>query len=163
MNDSDSQVVLKIYRKGLETRNATFETILPSWKDWEQTHHNFCRLVFVNSGSVVGWTALSPFSARTCYSGVAEISIYVDPEHAGKGIGHALMAHLIRESEKNGIWTIQASVFPENHATLQLHLKHGFREVGLRERVAKLDGQWRSTLILERRSNVVGSYTEDHN
>ena len=87
MTDSDSQVVLKIYRKGLETRNATFETILPSWKDWDQTHHNFCRFVFVKSGSVVGWTALSQFSTRTCYSGVAEISIYVHPEHVRKGIG----------------------------------------------------------------------------
>ncbi len=104
----------------------------------------------------MGWAALSPTSTRSCYSGVAEISIYVDPKHAGKGIGHELMAHVIQDSEKNGIWTIHASIFPENKATRQLHLGHGFREVGIRKRIAKLDGKWRNTLILEHRSNVVG-------
>jgi phosphinothricin acetyltransferase len=156
MNDSDAQVVLEIYKKGLDTRHATFETQVPAWQDWDRSHHKFCRFVYVESGSVVGWVALSPISTRFCYSGAAEISIYVDPKHAGKGIGHELMAHAIQDSEKNGIWTIHSSIFPENNATLQLHLKHGFREVGLRERIAKLDGKWRSTLILERRSNVVG-------
>ena len=156
MNDSDSQVVLEIFKKGLDTRSATFETKAPPWKDWDRSHHKFCRFVYVNSESVVGWVALSPISIRPCYSGVAEVSIYVDPKHAGKGIGHELMAHVIQDSEKNGIWTIHSSIFSENNATLQLHLKHGFREVGIRERIAKLDGKWRSTLILERRSNVVG-------
>ena len=156
MNDGDSQVVLDIYNKGLASRNATFETRVPSWKDWDRFHHKFCRFVYVETGAVVGWVALSPMSTRSCYSGVAEISIYVDPEHTGRGVGHELMAQVIQDSEKNGIWTMLSSVFPENKATLQLHLKHGFREVGIRERIAKLDGKWRSTLILERRSDVVG-------
>jgi len=156
MNDSDAQIVLEIFKAGLDTRNATFETEVPLWQDWNRSHHKHCRFVYVESGSVVGWVALSPISTRSCYSGVAEISIYVDPKHAGREIGHALMAHIIRDSEKNGIWTIHASIFPENKATLQLHLKHGFREVGRREQIAQLDGQWRSTLILERRSQVVG-------
>lgn len=157
MNDSDAQVVLEIYQKGLDSRNATFETTVPLWKDWDRSHHKIGRFVYLDSESVIGWVALSPVSTRSCYSGVAEVSIYVAPEFVGQGIGHALMAHLIQDSENNGIWTLYASIFPENQATLQLHLKHGFREVGIRERVAKLDGKWRSTLILERRSKVVGN------
>jgi len=156
MNDGDSQVVLEIYNKGLASRNATFETRVPTWQDWDRSHHKFCRFVYAHCGSAVGWVALSPISTRSCYSGVAEISIYVDPDYAGRGIGHELMAQAIKESENNGIWTLHASIFPENKATLQLHLKHGFRQVGIRERIAKLDGHWRNTLILERRSNVAG-------
>ena len=157
MKDSDQQVVLDIYIKGLDTRNATFETEVPTWTDWDKSHHRFCRYIYEESGSVVGWVALSPVSIRTCYAGVAEISIYVDPIFAGRGIGDKLMAQAIADSENNGIWTLQSSIFPENEATLKLHLKHGFRKVGIRERIAQLDGRWRNTLILERRSNVVGS------
>ena len=156
MNDSDALFVLEIYKKGIEIGNATFETTVPSWKKWDQSHHRHCRFVYVENSAVVGWVALSPVSQRPCYSGVAEISIYVSPDHFKKGIASKLMAHLIPESEKHGIWTIYSSIFPENKASYRLLMKFGFREVGLRERIGQLDGQWRSTLILERRSKIAG-------
>lgn len=105
---------------------------------------------------IIGWGALAPVSARSCYEGVTEISIYIDTDHLGKGIGSKLMKAIIDESEKNGIWTLYASIFPENVASHKLHLSHGFKEVGVRKRIARLDGVWRDTLILERRSNKVG-------
>jgi len=156
MDIGDLPVVLDIYRRGIEAGNATFETALPPADKWDQTHHKFCRFVWVENGAVVGWAALSPVSQRTCYSGVAELSIYILPKHSGKGIGSQLMAHLIPESENYGIWTIQSSIFPENKASHRLLLKFGFREVGRREDIAQLDGRWRTTLILERRSKIVG-------
>ena len=159
MDDADLPAVLVVYQKGIETGNATFETTAPAAEKWNQSHHKFCRYVCVANGTVVGWAALSPVSPRSCYSGVAEISIYVDPEQSGRGIGSRLLAHLIPASEKNGIWTLYSSIFPENKASHRLLLKFGFREVGARERIARLDGRWRSTLILERRSKVAGCNT----
>ncbi|UCD79512.1 MAG: N-acetyltransferase [Desulfobacterales bacterium] len=156
MADGDLQAVLDIYKMGIETGNATFETALPAAEKWDQSHHKFCRFVCVENGAVVGWAALSPVSQRPCYSGVAELSIYVSIDHVGQGIGHDLLAHLIPESETNGIWTIHSSIFPENKASHRLLLKFGFREVGRREKIARLSGRWRTTLILERRSKVVG-------
>lgn len=156
MVETDLPAVLDIYKKGIETRNATFETAVPSAAKWDRFHHKFCRFVCIDNGAVVGWVALGPVSQRSCYSGVAEISIYVRPDQSGRGIGTKLMAHLIPESEKNGIWTIYSSIFPENKASHRLLLKFGFREVGRRELIARLDGRWRSTLILERRSKFVG-------
>jgi len=157
MNDSDFQAVLEIYKKGIETGNATFETTLPTADHWSRSHHKFCRLVCINEGEVVGWTALSPVSTRPCYAGVAELSIYVRPDCTGRGIGSQLMAHLVPESERNDIWTLHSSIFPENTISHRLLLKFGFREVGRRELIAQLDGRWRSTLILERRSKIVGN------
>ena len=156
MFEGDLPAVLDIYKKGIETRNATFETTVPSAAKWDLSHHKFCRLVRVENGAVVGWAALSPVSQRPCYSGVAEISVYVSPDHIGRGIGAELLAHLIPESETNGIWTIHCSIFPENTASRRLFLKFGFRQVGRREKIAQLDGRWRTTLILERRSKIVG-------
>ncbi len=156
MHDSDLPRVLEIYKKGLETRNATFETEAPDWKHWDLAHHHFCRFVYEENAMIIGWGALAPVSARSCYEGVAEISIYIDTDHLGKGIGSKLMKAIIDESEKNGIWTLYASIFPENVASHKLHLGHGFKEVGIRKRIAQLDGMWRDTLILERRSNKVG-------
>lgn len=161
MDGSDLQAVLDIYRKGIETGNATFETALPTAEQWNRSHHKFGRLVCIENGAVAGWAALSPVSQRSCYSGVAEISIYVSPDQSGRGIGTQLMAHLIPESEKNGIWTLYSSIFPENKASHRLLLKFGFREVGRRELIAQLDGRWRSTLILERRSKLVGFNNPD--
>jgi len=155
MVEGDLPAVLDIYKKGIETRNATFETTVPTPEKWSRSHHKFCRFVCIDNGAVVGWAALSPVSQRPCYSGVAEISIYVRPDQFGQGIGTKLMVHLIPESEKNGIWTIYSSIFPENKASHRLLLKFGFREVGRRELVAQLDGHWRSTLILERRSKII--------
>ena len=156
MYDSDLQAVLEIYQKGIETGNATFETTLPTADHWSRSHHKFCRLVCIDSGEVAGWTALSPISTRPCYAGVAELSIYVRPDCTGRGIGSQLIARLVPESERNGIWTLYSSIFPENKASHRLLLKFNFREVGRRELIAQLDGRWRSTLILERRSTIVG-------
>jgi len=151
---SDSNRILDIYRQGIETRNATFETEVPDWETWDALHHSFCRLVYEENGTVMGWAALSPVSRRLCYRGVAEVSIYIDAARRGRGIGGRLLKTLIAESEKHGIWSLNASIFAENRSTHRLHLRHGFREVGFRERIAQLDGIWRDTLILERRSDI---------
>jgi L-amino acid N-acyltransferase YncA len=148
----DSKSVLEIYAMGLETGNATFETIVPSWQEWDLKHLSHSRFVYESDGKVVGWAALTPFSSRIVYCGVAELSIYVASEFRGKKIGSALMERIIYSSEVNGIWTLFSSVFPENEATLSLHKKFGFRIIGKREKIAKLDGNWRDTILLERRS-----------
>ena len=140
---------------GLETRNATFETVVPSWQEWDAKHLRHSRFVFEEESKIAGWAALSPFSSREVYKGVAEVSIYVATGLRGKKIGSALMEKIIASSELNGIWTLVSSVFPENEATLKLHAKFGFREIGRRERIAKLDGIWRDTILLERRSTII--------
>lgn len=155
MLNSDSQKVLEIYRMGLETRNATFETVVPSWQEWDAKHLRHSRFVFEEDSKIAGWAALSPFSPREVYKGVAEVSIYVATGLRGKKIGSALMEKIIASSELNGIWTLVSSVFPENEATLKLHAKFGFREIGRRERIAKLDGIWRDTILLERRNTII--------
>jgi len=156
MRDSDGPEVLAIYQMGMDARNATFETSAPDWAAWDQRHRPDSRFVWEEDGRAVGWVALSPISTRQAYRGVAEISIYIHPAYQGKGIGSQLMAAVIESSEVNGIWTLTAGIFPENTASLRLHLKFGFREVGYRERIARLDGHWRDTLLLERRSKVAG-------
>jgi L-amino acid N-acyltransferase YncA len=153
MLNSDSQNVLEIYRMGLETGNATFETNVPSWQEWDSKHLSHSRYVSEEDGIVTGWAALSPFSAREVYKGVAELSIYVAAAFRGKKVGSGLMEFIISSSELNGIWTIFSSVFPENEATINLHKKFGFREIGRREKIAKLNGVWRDTILLERRSS----------
>jgi L-amino acid N-acyltransferase YncA len=153
MLQSDSQKVLEIYRMGLETRNATFETNIPSWQEWDSKHLPHSRFVSVENEIVIGWVALTPFSGREAYNGVAEISIYVADGFRGKNIGTDLMEKVIISSEENGIWTLISSVFPENEATLKLHSKFRFRVIGKRERIARLDGKWRDTVLLERRSS----------
>jgi len=155
MRHSDSQKVLEIYRMGLETRNATFETVVPSWQEWDSKHLRHSRFVSEEDGIVTGWAALSPFSSREVYKGVAELSIYVSTIFRGKKTGSALMEKIIASSELNGIWTLVSSVFPENEATLRLHEKFGFRVIGRRERIARLDGNWRDTILLERRSSII--------
>jgi L-amino acid N-acyltransferase YncA len=155
MLNSDSQSVLEIYRMGLETRNATFETTVPSWQEWDSKHLPHSRFVFEENGIVAGWAALTPFSTRKVYHGVAEISIYIDTNLLGKKIGSRLMEQLISSSESYGIWTLVSSVFPENKATLGIHKKFGFRIIGTREKIAQLDGKWRDTILLERRSSVI--------
>lgn len=151
--------VLQIYAEGLTTGQATFNTEVPSWEAWDKNHHAHSRLVAVENGKVLGWAALSPISARYCYRGVAELSIYICQAHQGKGVGTLLMQHLIAESENNGIWMIHSSTFPENTASIRLQKKFGFREIGYRERIAELKGQWRNTVLLERRSQVNGIST----
>jgi L-amino acid N-acyltransferase YncA len=156
MRLEDAEHVLAVYKSGIETGNATFEIKVPSWEEWSKKHLQHSRFVFTENDKVIGWSALSPVSARKVYEGVAEISIYVDPEHSKKGIGSQLMERIISSSEQHGIWTLSASVFPENLSTLHLHAKYGFRIVGTRERIAELHGKWRDTILLERRSKLTG-------
>ena len=155
MTASDWEQVRAIYVEGLREGNSTFETQAPSWEAWDEAHLKSPRLVMRADDKVLGWAALSAVSRRSVYSGVAELTIYVTESERGKGIGRALLEQLIEESEQAGIWTLQASIFPENVASIELHLKCGFREVGRRESIAKLNGVWRDTILFERRSKRV--------
>lgn len=171
MQAGDYDEVRRIYEEGIASGDATFETQAPSWEAWDAGHVRTCRLVArqADSGThgpgnesaggrrVLGWAALSPVSTRCVYSGVAEVSVYVAGTARGQGVGKALLKELIRESEAAGFWTLQAGIFPENVASLALHKGLGFREVGLRERIGQMNGRWRDTLLLERRSQVVGA------
>ena len=157
MQPADWDAVRAIYQEGIATRNATFETAVPSWDSWHSAHLPFARLVVRASEGVLGWAALSPVSSRHCYRGVAEASVYVAPRCRQQGLGRALLQELIAEAEGHGIWTLQAAVFPENHASLKLLDRWGFRVVGRRERLAQLDGVGRDVLLLERRSTIVGT------
>ncbi|WP_312297803.1 N-acetyltransferase family protein [Chryseobacterium sp.] len=148
--------ISSIYKEGIETGNATFETTVPEWEDWDRSKLKHSRLAAVVDGITVGWAVLSKVSDRCVYGGVAEISIYVSNLHKGKGIGKSLMARLIEESEAYGIWTLQSGMFPENGATVALHQRFGFRVVGFREKIGKLGGTWRDTIIMERRSKTIG-------
>jgi len=148
--------VLRIYQEGLATGDATFETEAPEWERWNAGHRKDCRLIACEGERVLGWAALSPVSARKVYSGVAEVSVYVAAEAHGRGVGTDLLGALIEASEEAGVWTLQASIFPENEASLRLHEKRGFRRLGVRERIACHRGRWRDTVILERRSGRVG-------
>jgi phosphinothricin acetyltransferase len=149
--------VQEIYRAGIASGNATFETEVPEWEQWDAKHLQFARLVILVDAEVKGWAALSPVSTRRVYRGVAENSVYVAPDAQGLGLGRLLLNRLINESEMNGVWTLQNSIFPENVASLNLHRSFGFREVGRRERIAQLDGVWRDTIFMERRSTVAGT------
>ena len=153
----DWEFVRSIYLDGIATGQATFETEAPTWERWNNAHLPATRLVAISSATIVGWAALSPVSARAVYAGVAEASVYIARKWQGQGIGRALLETLVNESEKNGIWTLQASVFPENVASVSLHKSCGFREVGTRERIGKMKVVWRDTLLLERRSKLVGN------
>ncbi|MGP4081152.1 GNAT family N-acetyltransferase [Pseudalkalibacillus sp. R45] len=156
MTPDDWEQVRKIYKDGIDTGHATFETEVPSFEKWERTHMEECRFVARSGKDILGWAALSPVSRRCVYSGVAEVSVYVSQKNNGKGIGRQLLDTLVKCSENHGIWTLQAGVFPENKASLTLHKKAGFREVGRRERLGKMAGKWRDVILLERRSEAVG-------
>jgi L-amino acid N-acyltransferase YncA len=156
LSKSDWGSVAKIYEQGLNTRNATFETEVPDYETWIKKFNTHHLWVAILGEKVVGWAGLQPVSARKVYEGVMEVTIYVDLEYAGKRIGTTLMSHLIAESEKAGIWTLYASIFPENKASIRLHGACGFREIGYRERIAQLDGRWRDTVLFEKRSKKVG-------
>ena len=149
--------VRAIYLEGLATGHATFETEAPDWPRWDAAHLHMCRLVALAEGGVAGWAALGPVSARKAYAGVAEVSVYVGEGFRGAGVGRALLEALVRESEAAGLWTLQAGIFPENEASVALHRSCGFREVGRRERIGRLGGRWRDTVLLERRSKIVGN------
>ena len=156
MRADDWPFVRDIYEAGIATGHATFETSAPTWQEWDHSHLAQHRLVATVDGEVAGWAALSPVSDRCVYGGVAENSIYIHPDHRGRGIGRTLLAALIASSESDGIWTVQTGIFPENTASLALHDRVGFRIVGTRRHIGQLNGTWRDTLLLERRSSVVG-------
>jgi phosphinothricin acetyltransferase len=152
LRPSDWPEVARIYAEGIATRNATFETDVPSWKVWDGVHRHHPRLVGTVEGRVVAWAAALPVSTRRVYRGVAEISLYVADGYRGQGIGAALLRRFVEAADAAGIWTLQTSVFPENEASRALLSRFGFREVGVRERIGQLDGVWRDTVLLERRS-----------
>lgn len=157
MQDSDWPSVQQIYAEGLATRNATFETAVPAWESWTAGKRPDCRLVAKSAANeIIGWAALSPTSKRAVYAGVAEVSVYVGEAGRGQGVGKALLQALVEASEAAGVWTLYASIFPENEASVHIHKQCSFRIIGQRERIAQLDGIWRDTVIMERRSQVVG-------
>jgi L-amino acid N-acyltransferase YncA len=156
MRSEDWPAVQRIYSEGIATGNATFETETPAWEKWDQGHLQDCRLIAVNSEEILGWAALSPVSTRRVYSGVAEVSVYVAATARGRGVGTLLLQSLVERSEGCGVWTLQAGIFPENVPSVALHKSCGFREVGLRQKLAQRNGVWRDVLLLERRSSRVG-------
>ncbi len=149
--------VRSIYLQGIATGNATFQHTAPEWKEWEAGHLPVCRMVALAGDAVVGWAALSTVSSRPVYRGVAEVSIYVAEAGRGCGVGTKLMARLIAQSEAEGIWTLQAGIFPENTASIRLHTNAGFRIVGTRLRLGCMNGLWRDVVLLERRSLIAGT------
>lgn len=156
MNPEDWDAVREIYLEGIATGDATFQQTAPTWTEWDESHLSSCRLVVRSGETVLGWAALSLVSNRCVYAGVAEVSVYVRQSQRSNGLGSLLLRKLIQESEQHGFWTLQSGIFPENEASIRLHQKHGFREVGRRERIGQMNGIWRDVLLLERRSAVVG-------
>jgi L-amino acid N-acyltransferase YncA len=154
---SDWPCVAAIYGDGIAGGLATFETECPSWEEWDAAHLPCCRLAARKGDEVVGWAALNPISRRQCYAGVAEVSVYVGAGARRRGVGRALLQALIHESEEHGIWTLQGATLAENVASLRLQADCGFRVIGRRERIAKLNGVWRDTILTERRSSSVGT------
>ncbi|ADQ16651.1 GCN5-related N-acetyltransferase [Leadbetterella byssophila DSM 17132] len=156
INRDNFPEIVEIYLQGISTQIATFQNEAPSWEEWDKSHLSSCRLVALLEGKICGWAALSPVSSRCVYSGVAEVSIYIGQEHRGKGIGKALLHELIHQSEKEGIWTLQSSIFSENLPSIKLHESCGFRMVGYREKIGLKNGVWKDNVLMERRSNKIG-------
>jgi Sortase and related acyltransferases len=149
-------LIKEIYSDGLSTGDASFQQDIPDWEDWNKNHLLHSRILILIDQEIVGWGALSPVSLRSVYRGVAEVSIYIGKSFRGKGLGFQLLKSLVKESEENEIWTLQSSIFPENLASICIHQKNGFRKLGYREKVGRMKGIWRDTIIMERRSKVVG-------
>ena len=156
MTRDDWNAVRAIYLEGIRTGNATFEQSAPDWEKWDESHLSSCRLVARSADELIGWAALSPYSRRRVYAGVAEVSVYVSENARGRGIGFTLLSALIESSEQNGIWTLQAGIFPENVSSIALHKRCGFRVVGVRERIGCMNGRWRDVVLMERRSAAIG-------
>jgi phosphinothricin acetyltransferase len=156
MLPEDWPVVRRIYAEGLATGRATFDTEIPEWEIWDAGHLAAPRLVARHDGEVVGWAALGPVSSRPCYRGVAEVSIYVAGGAQGRGAGRMLLEALVTASETAGLWTLHSSIHADNDVSVRLHQRCGFRVVGRRERIARRADGWADTIIMERRSSVVG-------
>ena len=154
MEARDAERVLAIYQAGLDGGDASFETVAPTWERFDAAHLAEHRLVAEDAatGQVVGWAAVTRISERCVYAGVVEHSVYVDPDHQGRGVGRALLEALVASTEAGGVWTIQSGIFPENAASLALHDRLGFRVVGTRERIGRHHGRWRDVVMVERRS-----------
>ncbi len=148
--------VREIYLAGIASGDATFETAVPDWPTWNARHLSAHRFIALDAEDVAGWVAVIPTSTREVYAGVVEESVYVDPGHQGRGVGRLLLQAVITSTESAGIWTIQTGIFPENAASLALHKRAGFREIGVRERIGRAGTRWRDVVLLERRSPVVG-------
>jgi L-amino acid N-acyltransferase YncA len=145
-----------IYEQGIATGHATFQTAAPDWEEWDKSHLSSPRILMMEGKQVLGWAALTAVSGRCVYAGVGEVSVYVASQAQGKGIGKKLLAQLITQSEQAGFWTLQAGIFPENKASLHIHTQLGFRILGVREKIGKMNGVWRDTVFLERRSKIAG-------
>ncbi len=156
MTEKDWRSVAEIYKEGIETGNATFEREVPAWEKWNAGHLPNYRFVATIDDSVVAWAAITQVSGRCVYAGVAEVSVYVSNKYQGLKIGTKIIEKLISESEDGGIWTLQAVIFPENIPSIKIHENLGFRIVGFREKIGKMDGMWRNTILLERRSKKIG-------
>ena len=156
MQAYQAPILLDIYRQGILSGMATFETTVPEWPEFDAKYLPHSRITAREGTEITGWAALSPVSSRDCYHGVAEVSVYVAQAHQRKGIGRILLMELIRESERNGIWSLLSVIHEENRASVHLHEQCGFRYIGYRERIAQLEGIWRTTVMLERRSTIVG-------
>ncbi len=156
MTADDWTSVAEIYRQGIETGNATFQQEIPTCDGWNSEHIKSCRIVALIENEIVGWAALTAVSGRCVYAGVAEVSVYVANKYRGQKIGTKLLDKLIFESENEKLWTLQAGIFPENFASIKIHEELGFRKIGHREKIGKMDGIWRDTILLERRSKVIG-------
>lgn len=161
MESGDAARVLAIYQAGIETGHATFEAVAPDWPGFDAKYLPQCRFVAVYQNEVIGWIALTPVSTRDVYRGVAEHSLYIAAKARGRGVGRLLLDRLVTASERARFWTLQTSIFPENDASIRLHEACGFRILGKRERIAKMtygpmEGQWRDTVIMERRSAIAG-------
>jgi phosphinothricin acetyltransferase len=163
LRPGDWDQIRQIYLDGLATGQASFEVDAPSWEAWNKNHHGHSRLVARQNGRVIAWAALAPVSARQCYGGVAEVSLYVAANQRGKGVGRRLLQAVIESSERHGIWSLCGATFPENQASIRLQLACGFRIVGRCERVAQHHGVWRDTILTERRSRVMGWQEEQKN
>jgi L-amino acid N-acyltransferase YncA len=149
-------IVLEIYRHGILSGMATFETEVPAWDQFDKKYLAYPRIIAVEDGNALGWGALSPVSSRACYNGVAEVSVYVHQQHQRKGIGRELLQNLVTASEQAGIWSLLSVIHEENRASIHLHEQCGFRYIGYRERIAQLDGIWRTTVMMEKRSKKAG-------
>ncbi len=156
MTVSDWKAVATIYEEGIATGYATFETNVPDFDVWNDAHMQTCRIVATSDEKILGWAALSAVSSRCVYGGVAEVSVYIKKDSRGMGVGKLLMESLITESESAGLWTLQSGIFPENEGSIELHKKLGFRYIGKRERVGKLNGVWKDNLLFEKRSETTG-------
>ncbi len=156
MFEQDWDAVSAIYREALSSGIATFETVCPSFDVWDRTHLKVCRFVaLADDHTVAGWCALSSTSTRWAYRGVVEESVYIAEAFQGMGLGALMLEHLLAESEKYGYWCIYAAVMASNAASIALHKKCGFREIGYRERIAKdRFGNWQNTVLFEKRNGI---------